>query len=351
MADPPRVPLDMSSGGQYVPHLHQESNIGIVNELSEPALGQSDSVLAKTEKGTKLGAAKQSLVELKRRPIRNFFKIHDAKNSYADALSDYKQFVGVPAADDEQWRRENPHVPEWTHKPSFYVNRLYRELRGFNVEAEHQSGTSPGLALAQKGLHWSQLSAADQKILINYFGKHEWHDCKDHSTGTYWSVQSRLSAVVAKIPTMSEPVTVWRGESYGTGTKRTDAEKLGTIARIHYLQSLQPGDPFTWDNCAATSLRVHTAARKFSGSRRPEEFRVVDPGLGVQPANHSVLFELETDRGVYIDDALTNASHSNEDEVLLPTGMPFKVVGHTQLELGGVSSSVFHLIKLKLETQ
>lgn len=355
-----RQPKGTTEGGRYAGYSHAEP-VNLAYCHTEPQRGPvfTQEELASTRKGQLVEAAKQNLEDLSRRPLRNFFDIRTTKEALRHLEIEYDYGVARLAAKNEAWHREHPDAPPWAHPNDIFIAGLYRELRGFPVMAEvlprSDSLTSPGLDAAKKSLHHSQLSHSDRETLSRYFHKHDWHDCRDHSQkgSTYWVVQDQLDAVATQISPMSEPVTVWRGERYSASEGSDfDGRSARNLARIEYLMNLEPGQPFSWENCAATSLSLDVAAKKFSGTRRPEDFRTLGSQHAGQNVTHSVLFELETDRGVFIDNELTGADHSNENEILLPREMQFEVVGHAQLAADKVQrndlNTAYHLIKLKV---
>lgn len=359
--DKNRQPAGIPEGGQFAGHLHSEG-ADLVSGHPEPRQGPmfSEEDLVSTRYGKAVQIVQLELDELSKSRIRNRRRIKVAKEAHRVLSADYKRAVTNPAAKNEEWHSNHPDVPAWAHEKDLYVTGLYKQLRGFQVVAEGPRPESrlysPGLNAAREALHHSQLSDADRDTLNQYFHKHDWHDCKDHSQpwSRYWEVQDGLDQVARKIAPMDQPVTVWRGESYSEAKLDFDGSNVRKLARIQYLLDLKPGDPFMWENCTATSLSLTTAAQKFSGKRRPEDFRTQALLSANQNVSHSVLFELETDRGVYVDDELTEAKHSNESEILLPREMRFEVVGHAQLGAENVSknerNTAYHLIKLKMST-
>lgn len=357
-----RQPAGIPEGGRFAGHIHAEAD-SLNSNHAEPQRGPvfTEEELASTPKGQYVKRARQRLDELGKNPVRNFLDIRKAREALRLREIDFDYGVMRLAAKNEEWHRAHPEAPAWAFPNEVFMDGLYKHLRGFDVVAEglprSYGHMSPGLPSAKNSLHYSQLSASDQEALSRYFHKHDWHDCKDHTSewSTYWKVQDELDRIAMSVPPMSQPVTVWRGESYGASEGSDfDGSSARKLARMEYLMSLQPGQRFQWDNCAATSLSLDVAANKFSGSRRPEDFKHVSQQHRGQNVSHSVLFELETDRGVFIDSGLTNANHSNENEILLPREMDFEVVGHAQLRAEHVNrnnlSGAYHLIKLKLGT-
>jgi hypothetical protein len=356
-----RQPAGIPEGGRFAGQIHAEPGNLISSNHVEPKGGPvfTEEDLANTRYGKAVQIIQQQLEDLGKSPIWNRRRIKDAREAHRLLSIDYKYAVANPAAKNDKWHRNHPDAPAWAHENDLYVSNLYRELRGFTVMAEvlpRSAGhLSPGLHAADDALSYTKLNVSDQATLSRYFHKHDWHDCKDHSSewSTYWDVQAELDRIVRQLPSMPQPVTVWRGERYSASEGSDfDGRSERNLARIEYLMSLQPGQPFAWENCAATSLSLDVAANKFSGKRRPEDFRRLGSQHVGQSVSHSVIFELETDRGVFIDNKLTGADHSNENEILLPREMQFEVVGHAQLAADKVQrndlNTAYHLIKLKM---
>lgn len=353
-----RQPQGIPVGGRFAGLIHAEPG-GLVTQVrTHPGPVFTAEDLAETKYGRLLAESEDRLVDLGRTPIRNYLEMKHAKEWHADTLRNYARVVGNPAAKNEAWHQQHPYAPAWAHPNDFQITDIYKELRTFDVVADSRGFDlrqySPGLNAAREGLHHSQLDVSDRTTLTNYFSKHEWNDCKDHSQpdSTYWDIQDRLHLITEKIPRMDKPVTVWRGEHYNTEAKAGDAARIRD--RIGYLLDLKPGDAFEWDNCAATSLSLQTAAMQFSESSAPEEFSSLDRYRANEDVSHSVLFELETDRGVYIDEDLTKKNNSNENEILIPGCTEFAVLGHYQLGAQDVKKkgggSAYHLIKLRLRS-
>lgn len=353
-----RQPAGIHIGGQFAGHLHAESDIpDLGTGPARPARGaifSEEDLRTRTAIGRSLAAKQRDLGELQKNPIRNVLKIKAAQRHVDDLVRGYNSLVEIPAADNEKWHQEHPDAPSWAHKETDEMYSFYKKFRNFQVTAE-ATDYSPEADAARRWLHHSQLDESDRERLVRYFHYHERHGCKDRSdlSSPYWTAQRELHAAASQPLPMSETVTVWRGENYSSASQSDPAERALTAKRVSYLLSLEPGDPFTWDSCAATSLSLHTAASgNFSGSMRPESFRHPESGGNRRSVSHSVLFELETDRGIYIDKELATAAPANEDEILLPRNMPFEVVGHSQMSALGITTKspgpVFHVIKLKL---
>lgn len=346
-----RQPSGIPSGGAFAAHQHAEADIPGLGEAMQPSRTIfSDEDLARTHNGKTLTFHRNRLHELSRRPIINMGKIRRLEKALDRFLNDqYQKELVIPASENEQWHRLHPSAPAWAHPESSKINTLYKELRGFEVEAESWRGL--GRAHPSE-LSYTPLGDRDKAVLSDYFSHHEMHGCKDHALdGPYWQAQRRLQAIVAKMPILDQPVTVWRGEKYSTAEQSDPATKRNVRKRILEVMTLEPKMIITLEGCTATSLSLHTAASLFSGSGRPENFKVPDAG-GTENAVHSVLFEMETDRGLLIDTSLPGTSGRNEDEILLPMGIKYEVVGHSQLGsvhvTGNPSNTVYHLVKLKL---
>ncbi|QOD06105.1 hypothetical protein [Pseudarthrobacter sp. BIM B-2242] len=292
---------------------------------------------------------------LKERPLRNFAAIRRANEDLEVKEGRLAIVQGLLTA-NEEWHRKNPTVPSWAHAADEGANALYSDLRELDIVAE-KTTVSPGYERAKQALHYSQLDDAERAILINYFHSHKPHDGDDHlSPGdAYWPTQRLLDRVASKLPPMSSPVTVWRGEILTTNRFATSGTKQNNVDRINRLMNLNPGDSLTWDSCVATSLQMRLAAKyDFCFPRHPEDFQRSVTWDGSNDVEHSVLFEMETDRGVFIDRGLASAAPVNEDEILLPQHMEFTVLGHWQMDAERAdreANKAIHVIKLKLKSQ
>lgn len=349
-----RQPEDVPIGAECAPRIHAQADTKLGTIRRDPADVFSPEDLVRTEAGAAKAWKEAEIAKLRKTPLLKYFAIRKAEEWLQDLVaSDYKTQVTDPAEANEKWHRKHPEAPDWAHPLTVAVDELYKQLRGFELVAE-SGRESPGLSTAKAALNFSQLDAADLANLTRYFNNHERHASKDHHPdGPYWQAQRELNEIALKIPPMRDPVPVWRGEKYST-RESEPGDKQRVRERIHYLMNLRPGAPFVFPGCIATSLSLHTAAAQFSGSVRPENFLLVEPEDSDRDVMHQVIFELETDRGIHLDDTLPGASHVNENEILIPMRMQFEVVGHAQLDshyAGFAGGSAYHVIKLRLSQQ
>lgn len=269
--------------------------------------------------------------------------------------------------DNNRFHFENPDVPAWGHNGarSEHINMdlymLYRKMGDLGMVAGSGSLESPGSEKASGILKNQQLSESDRDTIREYYKADLYHDGKDHDpTSAYWNLHHRLNDVVAKIPQLDKPVTVWRGENYYPRHSRRDATER-TLERIQHIVNLQAGDTITWDQCAATTINMRVAtgglfAHPVGGRGEAIRFNFDDFDIdGNQNLHHSVVFEMETDRGVFIDNDLHKTGPIDESEILLPMGMEYEVVGHAQVRASDMGKAhaggSFHVIKLKLVGQ
>lgn len=266
--------------------------------------------------------------------------------------------------DNNRFHFENPDVPPWGHNGarSEHINmdlyELYRIMGDLGMVAGSGSLESPGSEKASGILKNQQLSESDRDTLREYYKVDLYHDGKDHDPNSeYWNLHQRLNDVIAKIPQLDKPVTVWRGENYHPRHNRRDATKR-TLERIQHIVNLQAGDTITWDQCAATTIDMSVATSGLFAhavGERGEAIRLNFDDFdidGKENLQHSVVFEMETDRGVFIDNDLHKVGHIDESEILLPMGMEYEVVGHAQVRASDMGEAhaegSFHVIKLKL---
>ena len=211
---------------------------------------------------------------------------------------------------------------------------------------------------AKKHINVYKLGPKAVKMAEDYVYSHDQNDSLARPPSQlkkYNQNLAKLLTLSTSYPKMEKKIFVWRGEKFG---HNPDSDRSIILKRMNDLNSLKVGDSFSWTDPVATTLRPSIAASSFSytkGRATDDEmdFSQIDPNGKERIPNIGFIFELETDRGVYFP--RIGDGHLNENEVVIPPNMKYRVLAHYQMDNNdlidshGSSGEFYHVIKLVMD--
>ena len=265
----------------------------------------------------------------------------------------------------EKWSKTHP---DWRHPNTRthlfdFDGRIKRNNinNGIDIVLSEPRGVrnkdliESNIEYAEKHINVVDLGQGAVSSALNYIYNHNQNNSILRSPGQlaiYNQTLAGLQSLATSYPVMDEKITVWRGEKFGNDP---NSNRLISLTRMNYLNSLKIGDNFSWTDPVATTLVPSTAADGFAYAKGravddETDFSQIDPhGKGRIP-NIGFIFELETDRGVYFPKISNN--HLNENEVVIPSNMKYQVLAHYQMDKNeltdnhGSGGEFYHVIKL-----